>query len=165
MARDRFVHPNVITLPLSDGDWIVVKQRLTAGEHGEMNRRIYHPTETLCPKCEEQYLVHVDQRYAGLAPILAYLVDWSFEQHGERVVIQGLAAEDLERILETVDPEDLAEVRRAVEAHQEHQRVIREEQKKTRAGAPPSSPISASRDAAGGATSGSETSMLMSTTS
>lgn len=58
MPRCRVVSPEVIRLPLSDGDWIDVKQELNAGEYSD-------------------YLTAMVARQP-FSKILTYVVAWSF---------------------------------------------------------------------------------------
>jgi hypothetical protein len=149
VGRCRFVRPNTVTLPLSEGDWIVVKERLNAGEQRALVERSWHDT----PDADGQF--HVNPPRAGLALLTAYLIDWSFTDHaGDPVPIRGLSAAELERVIDNLEPPDYNELRNAINAHTEALYLAREAEKKRMAGASASSPTSPSLDVVTGAMSG-----------
>lgn len=124
----RFVPPETVTLPISDGDTLVVKKRLTEGERRAAFARLYQHTNG------DGY--HVNPQMMGIATVLAYLLDWSLtDDAGRHVVIASLAVEDRQAVLDSLDPVDFAEIRDAIDAHIEAVAAERETQKKT-AGAP-----------------------------
>jgi hypothetical protein len=169
MPRDRFVRPDTVTLPLSEGDWILVKRRLNAGETRDLYARMYRVVEVdddaNNPRAEGSVRMQLDTRQVGLAIMVAYLVDWSFVQNGERVPVRMLPIEEVETTLRALDPESFGEIRRAIEAHEEREDAARDALKKTPSGEPPSWPISASRDSGDGDTNGFATSTPMSASS
>lgn len=148
MPHDRFVQPATTRLWLDDGDWIIVKERLSMGELREAEFLAL----MLRPDAEGVERWIVNPRRVGVTNIAAHLVDWSLPP-----TIRFTPLEEVITILERMDPAEFVEIRTAVAAHEEAQAARREAEKKTRAGATPSPPTSASPDAATGATSGSET--------
>lgn len=161
MPRSRFVKPESLTLPLSEGDFLVVKRRLSMGEIREAQTLEL----MLAPQKDPNDPTEVPKwitnpKTMGWGRIAAHLVDWSFE-----FPIRGLPLDRVLATLQSLEDDDANEVRRAVEAHAQRQWELREAEKKTRSGEAPLSPISVSPDAADGATSGSEISTPMSTPS
>lgn len=154
MTRSRFVTPATRTLTLSDGDWVVVKERLNVGEaRAEFARRFEYPETGTVPR--------VNLQQVGFSQVVAYLLDWSLTE----MPIRGVSATDLDRILRNLEPEFFAELQQAIDAHIATMESEREAQKKTDPGATPSAPTSPSPAAAAGAMSGSPPLTLMSTPS
>jgi hypothetical protein len=157
----RFVQGETRRLELAEGDWILVKQRLNAGERNKHYERQYTITHegTLAP--------NVAMR-AGLSMILAYLVEWNLTDATSRIVpLRGLPGEDVIPImtaaLENLDPESYDEVLQAIKRHELEMIAEREAQKKTRRGARESSAISPLPDASTGRTPTSPHSIATST--
>jgi hypothetical protein len=133
----RFVRPETTLLQISDGDWLLVRTRLSAGEQREGHARMY----TFFEKGGRQ----LDLLQVGLATITTYLLDWSLkDDHGNQVVIREQPLEVLEAAVNALSPEDFDEVKQAIQQHEDRQHAARELEKKTRAGAPTSSPTSPS---------------------
>jgi len=110
----RFVQPETVTLPISRGDTLVVKKRLTEGERRAAFARINGKGD------------------GSMAMVVAYLVDWSLtDDAGRRVTIAGLPDQDRQAILDSLDPEDFTEIGNAIAAHIEAVAVERDAQKKT----------------------------------
>ena len=101
----RFVRPDTITLPLSGGDSITIRKRLTAGERRDMYARMYFPDT-----------VRVDPMRVHRAQITAYLLDWSGkDDSGAPVPIAGLTMPDLESVVDGLDPDSFAEIVEAID--------------------------------------------------
>lgn len=155
MGRSRFVRPESRKLDLSDGDWLLVKKRLTTGEQRDAFMRAY------VERADGTFVVHPGK--IGVQMVVAYLLDWSFaDDSGQQVVIRAQDADIVEAALRGLDPDDFAETRAAIEAHEAKMIAEREAQKKTRAGVMPSSAISDSPSAAAGVSTTSAPSMAMS---
>jgi hypothetical protein len=122
----RFVRPDTDTLELSDGDWLLVKRQLTAGEerrafarHVKVMRR-GEPTE-------------IDPELVGLGLMTQYLLDWSLaDDRGQVVVIRDQPSSVVEAALNALDPASFREISDAIGAHVERQRVALDAEKKTR---------------------------------
>lgn len=131
MQRSRIVRPETVTLPISDGDHLVVKKRLTAGERRRRLARMYVHNGNGD--------THVDPLQVGLATILAYLVDWSLvDLEGKPL---GLADRDeaaVVAILDAIDVESYREIQAAIEAHEAAELEARTAEKKILTGAPAS---------------------------
>jgi|SRR5215831_99720 len=109
MARNRFVRPDVVTLPLSEGDTITIRKELNAGEMRAMSDRARIP-DTFPPR--------TDPMKAPTALVVAYLVDWSFiGEDGARVDIRGYSAEELTAVLDSLNLGTLNEIVNAINAH------------------------------------------------
>lgn len=118
-----FVRPQTSRLDLSDGQWLIVKQRLTAGEQRAAFARMY------LAGADGRLRVHPLE--SGLAQITAYLLDWSLtDDDGKPVAIRDLSAEDLTTVLDNLDPDRFTEIKLAVERHEEAQLAARAEKKK-----------------------------------
>ena len=97
----RIVIPDVATLPLSEGDTLTVKERLTSGEERRMIRR----GVTYTSDGER----HFDPVEAGVSKILAYLVDWTFRGRDGRVIpIADAAPAVVEAALDLLDSDATA---------------------------------------------------------
>lgn len=132
----RFVQPQARRLELSEGDWILVKKRLTAGERHEHYARQYSLVD-------DKLVPNVRMR-SGLSMILAYLLEWNLTDAAGRVVpLQTLDGQDPITVtaaaLEALDPESYDEVHQAIKRHELEMIAEREAEKKTRRGAPASS--------------------------
>ncbi len=147
--RSRVVMPETRKLSISDGDWILVRTRLTHGETQEAFKRRY--LAGLDGK------LHVDPMQIGHAQILAYLVDWSLTNpDGTTIAIKGQAAEFVEGALNSFDDETVGEILAAIRQHEVDVYTAREAEKKTiPSGANGSSPISISPAPVVGDSSGS----------
>lgn len=121
MARCRFVQPEPVRLPLSDGDWIDVKKELNAGEQ----RRIF---TSLVRTMQMDGKAELNPDQVGKTKILAYVVDWSFVDE------KGARTKFSEAALDAVDPASYKEINDAVDKHDEAAEAAREERKNARAG-------------------------------
>lgn len=142
-------------LPLSEGDTLTVRARLSAGEKRAMFTRMYNAGVDGALK--------VNPMQIGLAVITAYLLDWSLTDHnGHQVQIAEMATdplriEELERVVDNLDPDDFDEIHAAIEQHESAVIQAIAAQKKTRSGATASSATSSSPPVSAGDTSGSGT--------
>ena len=138
----RVVPPETARLTISNGDWLLVRKRLNAGE----NKRMVKRGSTMTPDG-----LRVDTIDAGTAKVLAYLVDWSLA-----IPVRGPDALPVEAAIDSLDPESYTEILRAIEAHETAMQAERDAQKKILLGAATSSPPSPSPEPAGSPTTGSE---------
>jgi len=119
MARNRFPKPTTIRLPLSDGEWVEVKTRLTAGEYRDrLTREYIQGTDGL---------MRIDMRQTGLALIVSYVVAWSLTSDGAPVPFS-------EDALLATDIDTFREIRVAVEAHDEADAAALSAEKNDQAG-------------------------------
>jgi len=147
--RSRVVIPETRRIEISDGDWILVRKRLTHGETQEAFKRRY--------LSGVDGRLHVDPVQIGHAQILAYLVDWSLTTpEGDTIAIRGETADFIEGALNSFDDDTVAEILTAIRKHEADMDAARAAEKKTiLSGAIASSPTSISQGPAIGDTSGS----------
>jgi len=141
----RFVTPNEVRLPLSDGDYLIVKERLNVGDtRDRMSLALTADGKT------------VDPLKWGMAVVQTYLVDWSLTDAAGRIVsIREQAPDMVAAALRNLDPDDFKEILEAIDAHEARVQAAREEKKTARTGVTPSAHSSPSLVAVGGGTSGS----------
>jgi hypothetical protein len=138
MARCRVVRPETVRLPLSDGDWIEVKKRLTAGEARAVMGRM---VKTMTPGEK----IELDPLQVGRSKALEYLVDWSLiGPDGKSLVIRDQSREAIGQLLDSLDEDSFAEITKAIETHEKAMEAERDEEKNAPDGASASSAISPS---------------------
>jgi hypothetical protein len=143
----RVVRPESETLRISNGDWLLVRKRLTAGENKRMVKRGSTQTETG---------LRIDSIEAGTAKILAYLIDWSLKgPDGDVIPIHLESERAVEAAIDSIDPASYSEILQAIEAHEGRMQAERAEEKKLQAAVTGADPISALPSAAAGVSSGS----------
>jgi hypothetical protein len=143
----RVVRPETDKLPISDGDWVLVKRRLNHGETQKMFARRY---------LSDAFGNRVNLELAGMEKVTAYLLDWSLTDLEDKpLVIRDKSIDEVESAINAIDPESFAEIRAAIDAHELAQAIKRAEEKKLRAGAHASSPTSPSPSAVDGGSTGS----------
>lgn len=129
MPRNRFISPEIVRLPLSDGDWIDVKKELNAGEA----RRVFTKLVKTMHAGEKAELNPED---VGKTKLVEYLIGWSFiDQDGRPSAYSPEALDDLE-------PDTYNEIAKAIETHEEAAEKARAERKNTPAIEMPSPAIS-----------------------
>lgn len=95
MGKFRFVKSEKARLPLTDGDWVEIKQRLTVGETKRMQGQGF-PSMTPANEFAESKF---DVRWGAIeiARLEAYLLDWSFrDEHDKPVKLTRAAIEALD---------------------------------------------------------------------
>jgi hypothetical protein len=146
----RFVRPQTVVLKISDGDTITVKKRLCTGEQRAAYARMY--------LAGPDGQLRKNQLQGGIALVVAYLVDWHgqgfTDDQGEPIVIRGLTMEELERTLDTLDPDSFGEIVAAVRAHEAAVAAAIEQEKKLTTGTAGDAPISPSPSALVGVSTG-----------
>ena len=135
MSRNRVVAPEVVRLPLSDGDILEVKRTLNAGEYRAL---IYSQFK----ESADGEKVVLDHSKVGMAKLLAYIVGWTFVGFNGQPLPYRPAPEEPEHIggarIDGLDQETYRELIAAVTAHEEREEAALEAQKKTRITAPAS---------------------------
>lgn len=134
MSRPRGVMPERVRLPLSDGDYVDVKKRLTAGEY----RKLIYAQFKDTPVGEKATL---DYTKLGTSKLLAYILGWSLISVVDEQPIP-YDPQDPEELRQSVlddllDQDTYRELLAAVTAHEEREEAALEAQKKTRTTAPP----------------------------
>jgi hypothetical protein len=143
------VIPETRRIEISDGDWLLVRKRLTHGETTEAVKRRFFTGADGVPRIDPIAMQH--------AQVIAYLVDWSLTSpDGDKIEIRGESADYVEAALNSFDDETVTEILTAIRDHETAMIAARTEEKKTiPSGASESFPISSSPVPAGGGTSGS----------
>lgn len=148
MKRSRFVRPDVKVLNISQGDTLTVKRKLNTGDQREAFARMAVPGLDGAMK--------IDSSKVGIELVVAYLVDWSLtDDDGRLVEVRGKSPEEILAAVNDLDPDDFAEIRDAISAHDDAVRTRREQEKNDQDGGSGSPAISPSPSDAAGATSGS----------
>lgn len=118
MSR-RMRRPETARLELSQGDWVLVKKHLTAGETRGMFAGMMRADGE-----------SIERTKVGLSKILAYLLDWSFEDFdGKPIVIRDQPENVVTSALNGIESDAYSEVLRAIEAHEEAMEQEREAEK------------------------------------
>jgi len=153
----RVVVPRSTVIPISNGDWIRVKDRLNHGEYHELLARRYI--------ADRAGTVTVNLHKAGWEKIAIYLVDWSLEGlDGHVIPIVGQSPDAIDQALCLIDDDSVVEIKKAIDAHVAAMDDARVASKKILDGAIGSSEISPSLVGAAGDTNGSSNSTPTSTT-
>lgn len=125
----RFVQPGSEKLEISDGDWLIVKRELTAGEA----RRAFARTVKRMNAGDQTEL---DPEGVGLGKMVAYLLDWSLVGHdGKPVVIRDQPDAVIEAALLSLDTASFLEIFNAINAHERAETARALEEKKRQSGA------------------------------
>ena len=133
----RFVRPETRTLTLANGDRLIVKTQLSYGEQQAAFARMYLPSSN--------GHMRVNPLLTGLGTIVAYLVDWTVtDDSGQIVPLRGLDAEEVTGVINSLDPESVAEILAAIQAHESAMAEARREKKVTTPIAPTSEATSIS---------------------
>ena len=114
MSRLRFVQPDLVRLPLSDGDFIDVKRELSAGEQrhmfaGMVLHGVVPGEKTL-----------LDPERVGITKMVEYLVGWSL------VDANGAPVPVSESALKNLQSETYTEIMVAIDNHENEQEQKRE---------------------------------------
>lgn len=122
MSR-RMVRPETVKLEISEGDWLLVKKKLTAGEQ----RRMFMRQMKTMVAGEK---VELNPRQVGLSQMVEYLVDWSITDSDDKpVVIRDQSSEFVESAIEMLDMESFNEILKAIQDHEAAMTVEREIEK------------------------------------
>jgi hypothetical protein len=121
----RIVAPGTTRLTLSRGDWLLVKQRLNAGETLDLFERAAPGIDVTAPGV----LQRLPPSKVGMAIILAYLLDWSLvDPQGTPIPIRGATPEEIEAALRLLDFDSFIEVMNTITAHDA---AMRQEKKRS----------------------------------
>lgn len=129
MGASWFVRPETERLPLSDGQWILVKRRLSTGDYRAHLKR--------SSRLDARGVRQIDRLDYTFSLVIAYLIDWSLD-----VEIRGVSEQDLTAALDTLDPTRFEEIKTAIDTHEAAMTAEREEKKTMSNGEPMSAPIS-----------------------
>lgn len=146
----RFTKPKSVRLPLSDGDYIDITNRLNHGEREDMFARM------------SPHALELDRRQVRTAKVVAYLLGWSLtdgDAPGEGTPVpMSPDLPEAARIdtIRSLDPDTFIEIYDAIDAHELAVTQARSDAKKKTGGTPASDPISPSPSAAAGPSPTSE---------
>lgn len=121
----RFVNPtnNSTRLEIGDGDWVEVKNELTAGERKKMLASgLTHVQGKQNADPDEDVTVGIDFKKYGLSKVAAYILDWNAKDEQSRPVPYSIEA------IQQLDQDTFDRIEKALDAHIEAQR---EAKKKT----------------------------------
>lgn len=126
MSRSRFVQPDTTVLPISNGDTLTVRNRLTAGERRAIVRRSY---------MDFGGVLVLDPSMHALATVVGYLLDWSLrDASGKLVAIADQPVDAVQAAVEALDEDDYAEVKVAIERHEDRMEAARATEKNEKDG-------------------------------
>jgi hypothetical protein len=172
-VRNRFVKPEIVRLPLSGGDWLDVKRRLTSGEMRQVVRAALAESSTVIVAREmAEWLTSSPVTTAGR--LKAAIIDPSLVEEWQKKLTTSTSAAtrsmDITHAqilayvvawsftdeggavpvdayaLDMLNPDDYREIEKAVDAHEEEQQRQRAAEKKAQDGEPASSAISSSSE-------------------
>ncbi len=128
----RVSKPGSKRLTLSQDDWLDVKTHLTAGEQrGVFARMMRHGVDG----------DRIDSVKVGLAKMVGYLIDWSFQDtKGDVILIRDQSPDVVESALNAIDTDAYAEALKAIETHEAEMEQARSAEKNGQAGESASSP-------------------------
>lgn len=151
MSR-RYRNPETERLEISEGDWLLVKKHLTAGESKQMFRRMLDPSGG------------VDPVNVGTSKLVTYVLDWSIDdQSGKRVPLMDQSDDAKAAAFDNLPEDDYQEILRTIETHMTKMSAERSAEKNARSGETTSSLHSTSVNISVGPTTPSNDSILMST--
>jgi hypothetical protein len=134
----RMHRPETTKLSIADGDWLLVKTRLTAGEDRQIFGR-------MVKKMVAGEKPEIDAMQAGISTVVEYLLDWSIvDPDGKPVVIRDQPPQVIAAACDALDSESFREIQDAINQHVETQKMRLDEEKKLTTGAPASPVISES---------------------
>ena len=129
--------PATVRLDLSEGDHLLVKEDLTAGEYRELMRASARPVMVTQASAAAAPTMELDPVAAGVATVLAYLLDWSFcDADGRKIPVADQPRELVRAALDNIDADAYMEVQKAIQEHQAARKAAIDAEKKTRSGAP-----------------------------
>jgi hypothetical protein len=110
--------PETTRLDLTQGDWLLVKKRLTAGESRHVFGRMVK-SMTAGEQGGTRTKVDIDPEQVGRSQAVEYLLDWGTftDPNGKPLVIRDKSADEIGRILDALPQEDYAEIIAAIQAH------------------------------------------------
>lgn len=118
--------PETIKLDISNGDWLIVKKHLTAGEQ----RRIIKGTVQMMAAGQEPVF---DPVAADMGFVLAYLLDWSMTDLEEKQIpIRNQPENVITSALESLPFDDYTEIVNAIQAHDVRMKAERDAEKNAR---------------------------------
>jgi hypothetical protein len=116
----RFVTPAEIRLPITDGDYLIVKAQLNTGE-----------TLDVFARMRAKDADGLDPLQVGIAVVVGYLLDWSLtDDAGQIVPVRQQPPIVVEAALRALDYADFQEIAGAVQAHDDKVKAAHQEKKR-----------------------------------
>ena len=123
MIESQIVEPNPTRLPLSNGQWVVVKAELNAGETMDLFERAAPGIDITEPGA----ITKLSPTKLGLALCVAYVLDWSFiDPQGAPMLLRGVSVEEKEAMLRLLKFDRFIELMKAISAHDAETRQKKE---------------------------------------
>jgi len=136
----RYRRQEEMRLELSEGDWLLVRKHLTAGEERDAHARIIKAGTFRQGEKPE-----IDLEHLGIAQAVSYLLDWSITDADEKPIrIRDQSYAFVAAALRNQTPESLREILDAIQAHDSAMTAERELQKKDPTGTTARDPTSTS---------------------
>lgn len=108
MGRCRFVSPDSVRLPLSDGEWIDVVKRLNVAQSRKVFARLVKEMKMGSP-------VTLDPEQVGRSKVSVYLLGWSLTDAA------GKAVPVSDHAIDSLDSDTFREILDAIEKHEDAQ--------------------------------------------
>jgi hypothetical protein len=136
----RYRKQEEMRLDLSDGDWLLVRKHLTAGDEREALAKVIKAGTFKSGERPE-----LDPKQLGIAQAVVYLLDWSITDADDQPIrIRDQPYDFVAAALGNQTPESLREILDAIQAHDGAMIAERAQEKKDRAGKSASAPTSTS---------------------
>jgi hypothetical protein len=136
----RYRRSEEIRLELSEGDWLLVRKHLTAGEERDAQAKVIK-AGTFKPGERPE----LDLEHLGIAQAVSYLIDWSItDAYDKPIRIRDQSYAFVAAALRNQTPESLREILEAIQAHDAAVTAEREHEKKAHSGERAPSPTSTS---------------------
>jgi hypothetical protein len=132
----RYRKQEEMRLDLSEGDWLLVRKHLTAGEERDAQARVIK-----AGSFKQGEKPELDLEHLGIAQAVSYLIDWSITDADDKPIrIRDQSYAFVAAALRNQTPESLREILDAIQAHDSAMTAERELQKKAQDGTPGRSP-------------------------
>ena len=110
MGRDRFVTSETVKLDLTDGDWIIVKKRLTYGEQQRYATAGFRTVIADKKRGDDEAEISVDFERTAIMRLAVWISEWSFTRNGKSVPVTQAA-------ISALDADTVAEIDAALTVH------------------------------------------------
>ena len=125
-------------IDLSEGDWLLVRKHLTAGEERSAQAAVVKTMRA-------GETPEIDYERLGFAQVASYMLDWSLtDADGKPIAVRDQPTDFIIAALRNMTPESSKEILDAIQAHDAAMVAEREQEKKRPAGVSAPSPTSTS---------------------
>ena len=122
MGRPRGIKPSTVTLTISDGDTVTIKERLTAGEDMDLTSRSGHWNNL-----DGKPRIEIDTALLNANTVAIYLLGWSLVSAKTGNAIPWLSNTSLDEkvklLRDELDGDTLREIADAIGEHRKQQRA------------------------------------------